>query len=99
MREIGLRVDFDTQAVSIDTYRPTVSVLWDRAVQQAVAAERTGPTIASRAYAMTHTAIYDAWAQFDPHALATTIGNTPPKRSLRMSLKSAKPPPLGLGLR
>lgn len=75
MQQPELRLDPYTQAVDLDPSRPTVSVLWDRAVQAAVTAERTGPTIASRAYAMTHTAIYDAWAQFDPHAVATTIGD------------------------
>lgn len=75
MPDVGFRLDPFTQVVSVEPYRPTVSVIWDRAVQEAVTAERTGPTIASRAYALTHTAIYDAWAQLDPHAVATSIGD------------------------
>ncbi len=75
MPDVSFRLDPFTQVVSVESYRPTVSVIWDRAVQEAVTAERTGPTIASRAYALTHTAIYDAWAQLDPHAVATSIGD------------------------
>lgn len=76
MPDVGFRLDPFTQVVAVEPYRPTVSVIWDRAVQEAVTIERSGPTIASRAYALTHTAIYDAWAQFDPHAVATSIGDS-----------------------
>lgn len=60
-----------TQAVTVNNPDPTVSVVWDRVVQQAVidADGANGPTIASRAYAMVHTAIYDAWASYDETAV------------------------------
>lgn len=61
----------DTQLVTTTDPDPTVSVLWDRAVQQAVIETEVGPTVASRAYAMVHTAIYDAWASYDPVAVPT----------------------------
>lgn len=70
-----LRLDPATQFVTVVDETPTVSVLWDRAVQAAVVADAPGPTIAARAYALTHTAIFDAWAQYDPLAVASTIGD------------------------
>lgn len=51
-------------------------VLWDQVAQQAVINLRVGPTIASRAYGMIHTAIFDAWAAYDPVATSTQLGNT-----------------------
>ena len=65
----AIRVSEGTQLVSVDHPDPTVSVVWDRAAQVAVVgAEGVGPTVASRAYALVHTAIYDAWAALDPVA-------------------------------
>ena len=52
---------------------PTPSVLWDQAIQQAVITESPGPTVASRAYGIIHTAMYDAWAAYDPEAVATQL--------------------------
>lgn len=70
-----LNLDPDTQLVTVDDPTPSISVLWDRAVQQAVINTDPGPTIASRAYAMVHTAIFDAWAAYDPTAIATQLGD------------------------
>ena len=61
----ALTLDPATQTVGVDDLTPTVSVQWDRAVQDAVSATGPGPTIASRAYAMMHTAMYDVWAASD----------------------------------
>ena len=52
---------------------PTPSVLWDQAIQRAVINEAPGPTVASRAYGVLHTAMYDAWAAYDPEAIATQL--------------------------
>ncbi|MEM8800853.1 MAG: hypothetical protein AAGF15_12350, partial [Pseudomonadota bacterium] len=61
-----IQVGGGTQVVTINDPDPTVSVIWDRTVQQAVidSSEPAGPTIASRAYAMMHTAMYDAWSSY-----------------------------------
>ena len=65
----AIRVAEGTQLVSVNDPEPTVSVVWDRAAQAAVIeAEGVGPTVASRAYGLEHTAIYDAWAALDPTA-------------------------------
>ncbi|MEM9483747.1 MAG: DUF6851 domain-containing protein [Cyanobacteria bacterium P01_F01_bin.116] len=66
----------DTQLVTVDDPSPTVSVLWDRAVQQAVINTTPGPTVASRAYGILHTAMFDAWAAYDPTAIATQLADT-----------------------
>ncbi|MEO1601005.1 MAG: DUF6851 domain-containing protein [Pseudomonadota bacterium] len=73
--DVQLMVDPATQLVTVNDPSPTVSVLWDQAAQAAVIETAPGPTIASRAYAITHTAIFDAWAQFDEDAVATSIGD------------------------
>lgn len=73
--DINLMIDPATQLVTVSGAEPTISVVWDQAVQAAVIEERVGPTIASRAYAMTHTAIFDAWASYDLEAVATTVGD------------------------
>lgn len=64
-----------TQTVTVNDPDPTISVIWDRVVQQAVidTDSAVGPTIASRAYAMVHTAIYDAWASHDSVALRVSF--------------------------
>ncbi|MEM9062431.1 MAG: DUF6851 domain-containing protein [Pseudomonadota bacterium] len=64
-----------TQALTVNDANATISVVWDRVVQQAVIETESfvGPTIASRAYAMMHTAMYDAWASYDPTALRVSF--------------------------
>ncbi|MEM7238677.1 MAG: DUF6851 domain-containing protein [Pseudomonadota bacterium] len=66
-----IQVGGGTQVVTVNDTDPGVSVIWDRVVQQAVIETDTpvGPTIASRAYAMMHTAMYDAWSAFDDTAV------------------------------
>ena len=61
-------LDPRTQVMSVNDPSPTASVHWDKAVQVAIAEEGSGPTVASRAIAMVHTAIYDAWAAGDETA-------------------------------
>lgn len=70
-----LILDPETQLVTINDPDPSISVLWDRAVQQAVINTAPGPTIASRAYGMLHTAMFDAWAAYNPEAVATQLGD------------------------
>jgi hypothetical protein len=49
----------------------SVVLTWNQQVLNAIVATRTGPTIAARALAVVHTAIYDAWAAYDPVAVDT----------------------------
>jgi hypothetical protein len=64
-----------TDNISVTDSSPTISVLWDRAVRQAVIDNKPGPTIASRAYSVMHTAMFDAWAAYDPEAISTQNGD------------------------
>jgi hypothetical protein len=47
---------------------------WNQQVLDTITATRTPPTIAARALAVVHTAIYDAWAAYDPVAVGTRLG-------------------------
>lgn len=46
-------------------------LVWDEAVLQGIRDTRPGPTVAARALAVAHTAMYDAWAAYDLRAVAT----------------------------
>ncbi len=71
-----LMLDPETQRVTVNDPTPTISVVWDQAAQDAVANLATGPTIGSRAYAMVHTAMYDAWSAYDGPAISTVLDDT-----------------------
>jgi hypothetical protein len=68
---------------------------WDQQLLTAIAAypKATGPTVASRALGVLHTAIYDAWAAYDPTARVTqnagpsqqTTGNTDANKTQAIS--------------
>jgi hypothetical protein len=49
----------------------SVVLAWNQQVLAAIVATETGPTIAARALAVVHTAVYDAWAAYDPVAVDT----------------------------
>jgi Ca2+-binding RTX toxin-like protein len=72
---VDLQVNPDTQLVTVNDSSPTVSVMWDKAVQQAVINTSPGPTVASRAYAMMHTAMFDAWSAYNPQAISTQLAD------------------------
>jgi hypothetical protein len=52
----------------------SVVLVWNQQVLDTIKDTRTAPTIAARALAMVHTAIYDAWAAYDPVAVGTRLG-------------------------
>ncbi|MEM1163296.1 MAG: DUF6851 domain-containing protein, partial [Pseudomonadota bacterium] len=68
-----IQVGGGTQTVTVNDADPSISVIWDRVVQQAVIETGDGPTVASRAYAMMHTAMYDAWSAFDADAVTVSF--------------------------
>ncbi|MBE9066980.1 DUF4114 domain-containing protein [Leptolyngbya cf. ectocarpi LEGE 11479] len=75
MADIQLVLDPTSQLVTVNDPSPTVSVRWDQAVQKAVINTAPGPTIASRAYGILHTAMFDAWAAYDLGAVATQLAD------------------------
>ena len=49
-------------------------VRWNEETLEAIRNVRRGPTVNARALAIIHTAIYDAWAAYDPVAVGTRLG-------------------------
>jgi hypothetical protein len=49
----------------------SVVLAWNKQILEAIVAAETDPTVAARALAVVHTAIYDAWAAYDPVAVDT----------------------------
>ena len=72
---VTLILDPETQLVTVNDDTPTISVRWDQAVQQAVINTAPGPTVASRAYGILHTAMFDAWAAYEDIPVATQLGD------------------------
>src|SRR4029453_14571786 len=59
----------------------SVVLLWNQQILDSIAATRTAPTIAARALAVAHTALYDAGAAHDPvpaPTMANGNGRRPP---------------------
>ena len=48
-------------------------ILWDDAALQAVRTTKPGPTVVSRAIAVVHTSMFDAWAAYDATAVPTVM--------------------------
>jgi hypothetical protein len=53
-----------------------VVLRWDEATLAAIRAVKPGPTVVARALAVVHTAMYDAWAPYDPVAVGTRLGGS-----------------------
>ena len=56
-----------------------VVIQWNNAALQAIRNVNPGPTIASRALAITHTCMYDAWTPYDANAVPTQPTGIPKK--------------------
>ncbi len=73
--------------------RPTdnVVVRWNNALLQGVRHAKLGPPMVSRALAVAHTAIFDAWAAYDGVAVGTRLGGTVrrPARERTLANKNA----------
>ena len=64
----------------LDAYGPAgddnAALRWSEQTLAAIRALKTGPTINARALAIVHTAMYDAWAAYDPTAVGTRLGGS-----------------------
>jgi hypothetical protein len=49
-------------------------LVWNQATLRSIRELPPAPTVAARALAIVHTAIYDAWAAYDPLAVGTRLG-------------------------
>ncbi len=70
-----LSIDPVTNEITVENDNPTAVVLWNRAIREAVINENPGPTIASRAYGILNTAIYDAYAAYEGRPISTQLGD------------------------
>src|SRR5438046_9073065 len=59
-------------AVAIDN----VVLQWNEATLDAIRNTKSAPPIAARAFSITHTAMFDAWAAYDPVAKGTRLGSS-----------------------
>jgi hypothetical protein len=64
---------------SADKSTDNVVIQWNDAALAAVRAVIPGPTVTSRALAIVHTAMYDAWSVYEPKALPTRPNGIPKK--------------------
>src|SRR5207248_1399496 len=55
---------------------PNIDIQWDNAALQGVRDSKLGPPMVSRALAIVHTCMYDAWAAYDERAIGTRLGGT-----------------------
>ncbi len=60
---------------------PNAAVQWDNAALQAIRDISPGPTIGSRALAIMHTCMYDAWATYDAKAVPTRPNGIPRQKT------------------
>lgn len=64
----------------LDAYGPrpddNVVLRWDEQTLAAIRAVKSGPTVNARALAIVHSAMYDAWAAYDPTAVGTRLGGS-----------------------
>ena len=102
--QVGLEIRLPLPALPIgpvplyplDSYGPraddNVVLRWSEQTLAAIRALKTGPTITARALAVVHTAMYDAWAAYDPVAVGTRLGGTlrrpPAERTLARQSKA-----------
>ena len=69
---LGLFSTAITRAIAIDN----VVLQWNEATLDAIRNTKSAPPIAARAFAITHTAMFDAWAAYDPVAKGTRLGSS-----------------------
>jgi hypothetical protein len=70
----------------------SVVIRWNQAALQGVRESKLGPPMVSRALAIVHTAVYDAWAAYDRDAVGTRLGDTlrrPPAERTRANKEEA----------
>lgn len=73
LRAIQLLLLVSFAGVSILSAQENAAILWNNAALQEIRYFHPGPTINSRALAIVHTCMYDAWAEFDAKAVPTAL--------------------------
>ncbi|UWQ23202.1 vanadium-dependent haloperoxidase [Jannaschia sp. W003] len=80
-----------TQNVTVNDADPGINTVWNRTAVESVMETGlgSGPTVSSRVYALVHTAIYDAWAAFDPDAIRVAEDAGGDNEALRAEIEAA----------
>lgn len=55
--------------------RDNAVVFWDKVALEAIRQAKPGPPVVARVLAVLHTAMYDAWSQYDATAVGTLLGD------------------------
>jgi hypothetical protein len=63
-------------ALSAALLGDNIVLRWNEAALEGVRQSALGPPMVSRALAVVHTAIFDAWAAYDPQAVGTRLGGS-----------------------
>lgn len=71
-----LLVPYRARAAQLAPAQDSVVVQWNNALLAGVRASTIGPPMVSRALAIAHTCIYDAWSAYDDHAVGTMLGGS-----------------------
>src|SRR5437879_6075989 len=78
------------QAFSSRAVKPAGNVVlsWNNALLQGVRDSKLGPPMVSRALAIAHTSMFDAWAAYDGRAGGTRLGNSLRRPARERSLEN-----------
>lgn len=71
-----LRANQVVPAAAESSPSDNVVLQWNNAALQGVRDSKLGPPMVSRALAIVHTCMYDAWAAYDERAVGTQLGST-----------------------
>ncbi len=80
-----------------EAQKDNVVLQWNNAALDAVRSSTIGPPMVSRALAIMHTCMYDAWAAYDRLAVGTSFGSRlrqhrgPPPRPTRTRRSASRP--------
>ena len=72
----GLNTITFSATAQIEDPAENIVIRWDNALLRAIQNSNLAPTIAARAIGEVHTAIFDAWAAYDPKSVGTRLGGT-----------------------
>ncbi|HEU5316879.1 MAG TPA: haloperoxidase, partial [Chloroflexota bacterium] len=74
LRPLGTAVDAFAEGEETGPFTPNAVLRWNQVALDTIRRTRPAPPVASRALAILHTAIYDAWAAYDATAVGTRLG-------------------------
>lgn len=71
--EAGLAAEHREPAFAAASASDNAVIVWDNAILQGIRTVKPGPTVAARALAVAHTAMFDAWSAYDGAAVPTVL--------------------------